>query len=325
MSLTAFVILITYLKKLNKFLKGLLITLAVHHFLSSLILIIEFAFMYYNQSQNFLACGILSQALLPSVNFSMDTLSLLSFLRYHLAWKTDNNELVWAYKVKALITLVMIAEHALNIAWNVLAFELGFAFWTSMCAKENFHRMPILPIYFCFKVAIVAGIGIFFDKKLMELLKKKNNSIGPSQNKLIKWKSSNEQPYTLTIPIRASLTLLGSIVLASSTVSLILIWIYDKNQDHEVYIISMHVGIVAMTFMWPALIGLTMKAAMDKKPPPVIPRRPMFHDEEDEDKKEEEIPGGNNEAKEEQIKPSTSKIIHVKPAAERFCDIENHV
>ena len=80
----------------------------------------------------------------------------------------------------------------------------------------------------------------------------------------------------------------------------------------------MHLGIVAMTFMWPALIGLTMKAAKDKKPPPVIPRRPMFHDEEDEDKKEEETPGGNNEAKEEQIKPSTSKIIHVKPATERF-------
>ena len=235
-----------------------------------------------------------------------------------LAWKIDNNEIVRAYKVIGLNTFVMIAEHVLNIAWNFLALELGLIFWTSMCAKENFNRMPILPIYFCLKVLTVAGIGIVYDRKLMLFLKKKNNSVGPGQKKLIKWKSSNEQPYTFTIPIGATLMSLASIAIALSTISLILIWIYDKDQDHEAYVISMHLGIVAMTFMWPALIGLTMKAAKDKKPPPVIPRRPMFHDEEDEDKKEEETPGGNNEAKEEQIKPSTSKIIHVKPAAERF-------
>ena len=172
MSLTAFVILITYLKKLNKFLKGLLITLAVHHFLSSLILFIDFSFMYYNQTQKFLTCGILSQALIPSVNFSMDTMSLLFFLRYYLAWKTDNNEIVRAYKVIGLITFVMIAEHVL-----FLAFELGLIFWTSMCAKENFNRMPILPLYFCFKVLTVAGIGIVYDRKLMLFLKKKNKQI----------------------------------------------------------------------------------------------------------------------------------------------------
>ena len=177
MSLTAFVILITYLKKLNKFLKGLLITLAVHHFLSSLILIIDFSFMYYYQTQKFLTCGILSQALIPSVNFSMDTMSLIFFLRYYLACKTDNNEIVRAYKVIGLITFVMIAEHVLNITWNFLAFELGLIFWTSMCAKENFNRMPILPLYFCFKVLTVAGIGIVYDRKLMLFLKKKNKQI----------------------------------------------------------------------------------------------------------------------------------------------------
>ena len=174
MSLTAFVILITYLKKLNKFLKGLLITFAVHHFLSSLILIIDFSFIYHNRTQKFLTCGILSQALIPSVNFSTDT---MSFLRYYLAWKTDNNEIVRAYKVIGLITFVMIAEHVLNIAWNFLAFELGLIFWTSMCAKENFNRMPILPLYFCFKVLTFAGIGIVYDRKLMLFLKKKNKQI----------------------------------------------------------------------------------------------------------------------------------------------------
>ena len=317
MSTIGFVLLITYLKKLNRFLKGLLITSAIHQFISSLILIITFGYMFYFQTQDYVMCSILSQALVPNLYTSIDTLALLSFIRFHLAWKTDNNEIVKTYKIVGMVTLVFILEHVLNIFWNAMSFGFSIPYWTLFCADEKNNGIPIAHFFTIGKLVAVACFGIIQDRKLMEFLKKKNSSVGPGQNKLVKWKSSNEQPYTLSVPIGASMTSFGSTFVAVTTLAMVMIWTLDNDQEQMYFLVSLHVPIIGIALHWPFVIGLTLKAAKNKKPPPVIPRRPMFHDDQSD---EEDI----HEDSHEHPQPSTSRMIHVKPAPTTI-DVEHHI
>ena len=273
--------------------------------------------MFYFQTQDFFTCSILSQALAPNLYISIDTLALLSFIRFHLAWKTNNNEIVKKHKIVGMVTLVIILEHFLNIFWNITSFGFSIPYWTLFCANENNNGIPIAHFFSIGKLVIVACFGITQDHKLMKFLKKKNSSVGPGQNKLVKWKSSNEQPYTLSVPIGASITSFVSTLVAVTTLAMIMIWTLDNDQEQRYFLVSLHVPIIGIAIHWPFVIGLTLKATKNKKPPPVIPRRPMFH----EDKSDEE---DINVDKHENPQPSTSRMIQVNPAT-KTTDVEHHI
>ena len=106
-SLSCFVVLRTYLKKLNKIMKGLLEALAIHNFISSLVCVLELIFMILLESQSFEACSILIQSWIPVLTISFDSLAVLSFMRYHIASKTAKTEVVDKSR-KVLPTLIWI-------------------------------------------------------------------------------------------------------------------------------------------------------------------------------------------------------------------------
>ena len=66
-SMSCFVILNTYLKKLHKSMKNFLITLSLHNFTCSLISIAQTLYIFFSENQNFLTCSILCQSWIPVI------------------------------------------------------------------------------------------------------------------------------------------------------------------------------------------------------------------------------------------------------------------
>ena len=111
-SMICIVGLLTHLKKLHKIIKRHLMILLVHNFVCSLILIGILTYMTIDPSgQNLEICSLLIQVGAPPAYITGENISLLSYMRYHLAWKTANNEAINKKKLNALSILVYTTEH----------------------------------------------------------------------------------------------------------------------------------------------------------------------------------------------------------------------
>ena len=73
---------------------------------------------------------------------------------------------------------------------------------------EN-EQWPIMPIFQTIKVVLVLAIGIGYDTLLIRFLKKRNQSIGPGQVRLVPWKSSNDSGNSdennILVPVSATI------------------------------------------------------------------------------------------------------------------------
>ena len=332
-SMSCFIILNTYLKKLNEVMKKFLKVLSIHNFLCSLIAIIQTTYILVSHNQSFEACGILSHAWIPTLASTMDSLTMLSFMRYHIAWKTKNTESVDKSFMIKIGTGIFITEHFITFLWNMGSYTFKIPYWTANCAFEddiNDDGPIIVHVLMIFKIIGIMIFGVVQDILLVRFLKKENkSSSGPGQAKLVKWKSSKEQDYQFTIPISAGVFSFAS----SAFLVTMMVWIMEmigKNEGKS------HMKIKTVFETWtsiqmPIMLSMTIKAAKKKKPLPKIPQKPMFHDENDEE-------AGNDENKDEdqddetpnqdhefiQPQPSTSKVIYVKPADPNNT-IENHM
>ena len=66
--------------------------------------------------------------------------------------------------------------------------------------------MPPITIFNILKCLITVGIGGYYDARLYNLLKKRNQQVGPGQVQLVPWKSTNNMTSEdIIIPIRATI------------------------------------------------------------------------------------------------------------------------
>ena len=111
-SMICIVGLLTYLKKLHNIIKRHLMILLVHNFICSLIILGILIYMAVDPSgQNLEICSLLIQVVGPPAYITGENISLLSYMRYHLVWKTANNEAINKEKLIALSIMVYTTEH----------------------------------------------------------------------------------------------------------------------------------------------------------------------------------------------------------------------
>ena len=111
-SVVCIVGLLTHLKKLHKIIKRHLMVLLVHNFICSLISLgIKIYIGVDPSGPNLEICSLLIQVGGPPAYITGENISLLSYMRYHLAWKTANNEAINKEKLIALSIMVYTTEH----------------------------------------------------------------------------------------------------------------------------------------------------------------------------------------------------------------------
>ena len=172
-SLSCYIVLKTYLKKLNKIMKGLLQALAIHNFISSLICILELIFMILLETQSFEACSILIQSWIPVLTISLDSLAVLSFMRYHIASKTAKTEVVDKSRMFKIVALVMLGEHAINAIWNIASIYYQMPFLSLNCAGKSMEGPMLYQGFIILKTLVVMIIGVVFDVLLAKFLEKR--------------------------------------------------------------------------------------------------------------------------------------------------------
>ena len=320
-SMSCFVILNTYLKKLHKCMKNFLITLSIHNFIFSLLSIAQILYIFFSESQNFVTCSIWSQSWIPVSTATLNSLPILSFMRYHIASKTAENEAIDTDLMIKLVTMSFTIEHLMNIIWNLLSYYFQIPFWTRLCSMEENNGVMIFQAYAIIKLISIIAIGVGYDVFLMKFLKKQNKKLGPGQAKLIKWKSTKEQEYSFSIPISAAVVSMVSMVATVGMIFCIVVSFENTDYMGKAYFEC------CLSIQMPLMLALTLKAAKHKKPLPKIPQKPMFHDDpylEEENNKENDDVNAEQHAEdvnEEQARPSPSRMIMVKPAP----DAESHM
>ena len=143
----------------------------------------------------------------------------------------------------------------------------------SKCSNLEVDGPPVIQIAYTATILSALSYGIYNDMSLSHFLKKKSNAVGPGGSRLIPWKSGGEE-YSILVPLSATIvSTLVSILctfMIGLTVTMVVKWQFK---------IVTICGCVLISLVSIAILGLTLRVALKKKPTPVIPKGPMFHDE----------------------------------------------
>ena len=320
-SISCLIILNTYLKMLHKTFKTLLNIIFTHNIIIFLTSISIITYMYVNQSQTFLLCvaKVVTNSL-PTY-LTMFGVALMSFLRYHIAWKIKNQEstknTIWY-----MITLIIL--YGLFDYFNYGPFSIvGVIFFESpivaaKCTGRTTQGFPFFPIFHMVKGLTIIFVGIFYDWKMIAFLRKNNAHSEPGQAKLVPWKSGEKQ-YDFMVPVTATIaSVITGLVGVSACMVVISGLVQDKSESWKYAAVVIN---SLCSIQMPVMIFMTIRAAKHKKPGPTIPKGPMFH-ETDTTKNEENIEMLENDqvinddersmSSNQSVSP-LPKIIHVKP------------
>ena len=152
-----------------------IIVLCVHNTLTSIVLGIISTFWAYNNDLT--TCSI--DYILRKVTSTItgNHLALISFVRYHLAKKTENCK---AENLPLIISL-SIATYAIEYVSDVILVMLGqYDLHQLTCMDSIDHISPAAPVIAIVKGIIILLVGIFFDGCMIIFLKKRNK-IGGGQ------------------------------------------------------------------------------------------------------------------------------------------------
>ena len=276
-SVSCVIVLNTYLKKLHPIIKGILTILCIHNIVGFVISGITYVFWQNDMDKT--TCSVLFVSL-KSVNvITLENLSLVSFVRYHLSWKTANNEnMNLLYIITFSVTL-----YGIEYFENIFFASVGTTKFVSKCSGSDISEHVIPSIFTLVKEIIVLGIGMFFDFMLVRFLRKRNKSSnGPGQVKLVPWKSSNDKDFDFVVPVSASIVSLIA-ALITSIMSFVTLSIgFEFNHITSLFC-------VFPSILMPTLLALTLRAAKKTKQPPKIPKKLMFHDENDSENVNDDI------------------------------------
>ena len=206
-SISCLITLNTYLKMLHNTFKTLLNMIFIHNIIVFFTSILIITYMYVSQSQTFLLCvaRVVTNSL-PTY-LTMFGVALMSFLRYHIAWKTKNQE---STKNTIWYMIILVILYAFFDYFNYGPFSIvGVIFFDSpivatKCAGRTTNGFPFFPIFHMVKGLTIIFVGIFYDWKMIAFLRKSNTHIEPGQAKLVPWKSGEIQ-YDFMVPVTATI------------------------------------------------------------------------------------------------------------------------
>ena len=250
----------------------------IHNILSEISLTSLNIYMLTSQTQDLIACTLRQTFTGPHAYMTLYSIAAMSFLRYHIAWKTDNQEAtqnVFGCMIGVTIWYGLFEIFITGPLPFLLAIFFEIPFKGTICAGASLEAFPITPICNVLKTLFLVSFGIRYDYLMINFLKKKNTHPEQGQAKLIPWKSGG-QTYDFVVPISATVTsaltgifalILGSILTKS----------ISDGQLESWKVTEILINTIASVQM-PILIVLTVRAAKHKKIAPVIPKGPMFHD-----------------------------------------------
>ena len=123
-SIGCLILLNTFLKDLHRNMKTTLIVLAIHNIITSILSLSILSYMHAYHDQSLFTCTLMVQTVFPSWNITNENISFLSFLRYHIAWKTSNLEVARDYKLYLMLASIIFSEHS----YGPLAYFLSITF-----------------------------------------------------------------------------------------------------------------------------------------------------------------------------------------------------
>ena len=282
------VVLNTFLDKLNKIMKTILNVLCAHTATQFTILAILNSI--WTEDRGISECTIMNVLVWSTGLILFAHLPLLSFLRFHLASKRARNENPNTKLIKYLTVLMYIISYTSNASLAILTTSNYLTSCVQDSSLMNKKGTAYVSIFTgIVSITSVLGIEIYYDDKLIEFLKKRNDQSrrGPrGESRLVPW-TSNYQEYDFVIPIKAS----WACILASGLAGIgMAILNLTPSFTTKNIVVTLFPIIMLVT-----MLGLTFRVRKLKSRPLVLPRKLHFHGNEDEDQDQDDqdqIPQG---------------------------------
>ena len=299
-SLLALVVLKKYLKNLNEVIKNILIALNLHNLASSIVT--TSILIFWNDKNSILErCNTLQIMTHSNALIAIQTLGLISYAKYYLAWKTAKLEATNTCIIIGLAASVYVTGYSITSTVTLTTMTS----LTSTCIrnKDENQGNTLVPLFYAAFSVIVVAIGFVYDATLYFFLKKRQQmERGAGQSGTIPWKSSNQEEYKYSIPIGAS-----AVALTTGIVCLTLCAVVLSLTSNVTYYIVYGLGYILPSMLTAAMLGLTIRTAWNQKPKPTIPKGPCFHDDGNEDDVED---GHDNDGFEQVPEANPAQVHH---------------
>ena len=280
-SICCIIVLVTFLQKLNKTMKIILIALCVHNTIGFTVESILFGIWSFDMDE--MTCSVMNIFSKSIICLSLEHLALVSFIRYHLSSKTAKNENPNMRLIVGLVLVEYVSEYVITILAVVFSnspYEVSCLQDSDLKSDSGVMNIAINLM----KSFVILAIGMAYDYKLVTFLKIRNvmSKQGTGQSKLIPWKS-NFQEYDFLIPVSASVV---SGITCICLMAIFLVILKGTLTFLTFTLIAVTIPISILVVQ----IVLTLRVAQYKKSLPVIERKLNFHDIGDDDHEELKVP-----------------------------------
>ena len=275
--------------------KTILIVLCLHNAISALTTI-TFFFVSWCQVRDFTLCSFMYINMKSVFIITTETVSLVSFVRYHMAQKTAKTKKFNMFPIIGSGVSIYIMEYVLNILFA----SLSRPSLLNACMTVPYEGVEdMIPVYVAVcKGIIVISIGITFDLLMIKFLWRRNQvASAQGQSELVPWKVSNDKEYDYAVPVHATLaSLLGASLLVGVGG---VIFTFGPSFEHFVVIVYAFPSI-----LMPILLALTIRAARSVQAQAPVPKQLQFHEDQSCHQPDQDIalqPMASNQDQQEQV------------------------
>ena len=279
-AIVCIIILNTYLKNLHVIIKTILIALCLHNAISALITIIFF-FVSWCQVKSYLLCSFMFINMKSVFLITAETVSLVSFVRYHMAQKTAKTKKFNMFLIIGSAVSIYIMEYILNILLVSLSQPPLLTACMTLPDKDVHDTIPVIIVLI--KEIIIICFGIIFDLMMIKFLWRRNqvaNAQGHSE--LDPWKVSNENDYDYAVPVHATLASL----LGATLICLVCGLIFQFGPTFEHFVVTDY---AFPSILMPILLALTIRAARSVQAQAPVPRQLHFHEDQPSDQQNQDL------------------------------------
>lgn len=268
----------TALRNLHEIIKGILNVLILHNAVSAIVLqIVESGW-----DEDFITCSLAHVLRKGQGVVAVETLALLSFVRYHLTKKAEKHQSADLQLIKILTVMIYLGYYGIELLFIVSG---NVAVPIVECAKLKGKGSLLVLVVTNLKALIILSIGIAFDVKMILYLKKRNQlqlTSGPAKDQFIPWKTGDvDESHGNIVPIGATVVSLIAAVVGPSVMTLI---VTDKNANPYLFKVAPS---LAAYVMLPTMLLLTLRVALKKTQGPQIPTELQFYENNNTEDEEE--------------------------------------
>ena len=197
---------------------------------------------------------------------TIESISILSYMRVHIGRKIANNRSVRnCKKILFCFTIVhyLIEYFILGPLTYVGTKFLDLPTMTSACAGEIKHGLPLFIISHYIRYVIALVIGVIFDFRMIDFLKKRqviDNQAGRSENKTISIWRSNDDEFDLLVPVSATITSIFTGVIICIIAHIYTLGHLEAN-DTSRWIVVLVINAIFLSFQIPTIFAMTLRVA----------------------------------------------------------------